>query len=120
MYRKLEQHVTAFRDYVAQESANYAGGPEKLMAKFVGRWRDGTPLIEYNPISQTRPLSQMMIKTTISPTALTPKAWFVTWGTYSAHKPPRLAKVSMADLQRGVGSSDGDCLLEIGCRKAPG
>lgn len=46
VYRKLVQHVTAFRDYVAQESTTYTGGPEKLMAKFVGRWRDGTPLMK--------------------------------------------------------------------------
>jgi Dyp-type peroxidase family len=44
VYRKLEQDVKAFRDYVADAGARYPGGPEKLMAKFVGRWRDGTPL----------------------------------------------------------------------------
>ena len=46
VYRKLDQNVVAFRDYVAAEGAKYAGGPEKLMAKFVGRWRDGTPLMK--------------------------------------------------------------------------
>jgi Dyp-type peroxidase family len=43
-YRKLEQNVRAFRSYVCETGARYAGGSEKLMAKFVGRWRDGTPL----------------------------------------------------------------------------
>ncbi len=44
VYRKLEQNVRAFRDYVSSTGGRFPGGPEKLMAKFVGRWRDGTPL----------------------------------------------------------------------------
>ncbi|MDB5571857.1 MAG: Dyp-type peroxidase family [Hyphomicrobiales bacterium] len=44
VYRKLQQNVTEFRSYVAEQGARYQGGPEKLMAKMVGRWRDGTPL----------------------------------------------------------------------------
>ena len=44
VYRKLEQDVKAFRSYVEEWGKRYAGGPEKLMAKMVGRWRDGTPL----------------------------------------------------------------------------
>ena len=43
-YRKLEQDVKGFRAYVAEWGARYPGGPEKLMAKLAGRWRDGTPL----------------------------------------------------------------------------
>ena len=43
-YRKLEQDVRAFRAYMSEWGARYSGGPEKLMAKFVGRWRDGTPI----------------------------------------------------------------------------
>ena len=45
VYRKLEEHVRAFRDYVARAGALYPGGPEKLMAKMTGRWRDGTPVM---------------------------------------------------------------------------
>lgn len=44
VYRKLEQNVKAFRDYVDAWGERYPGGKEKLMAKFMGRWRDGTPL----------------------------------------------------------------------------
>jgi Dyp-type peroxidase family len=44
VYRKLHQNVGAFRDYLDAKGAQYAGGKEKLAAKFVGRWRDGTPL----------------------------------------------------------------------------
>ena len=44
VYRKLEQDVKAFRSYVEDWGKRYSGGPEKLMAKMVGRWRDGTPL----------------------------------------------------------------------------
>jgi Dyp-type peroxidase family len=42
--RKLKQNVQLFRDYLDKESHAYPGGKEKLAAKFVGRWRDGTPL----------------------------------------------------------------------------
>ena len=44
VYRKLRQNVGAFRAYLDQHAGNYAGGREKLAAKFVGRWQDGTPL----------------------------------------------------------------------------
>jgi len=44
VYRKLEQNVQGFRDYVDEWGEKYPGGKEKLMAKFIGRWRDGTPL----------------------------------------------------------------------------
>ncbi|HEY4086085.1 MAG TPA: Dyp-type peroxidase [Bryobacteraceae bacterium] len=44
VYRKLHQNVATFRRYIAEKGAQYAGGPEKLSAKFIGRWKDGTPL----------------------------------------------------------------------------
>lgn len=44
VYRKLHQNVATFRKYLDEKSKDYAGGKEKLAAKFVGRWRDGTPL----------------------------------------------------------------------------
>jgi Dyp-type peroxidase family len=44
VYRKLHQNVKTFRDYLNQKGSEYAGGKEKLAAKFIGRWRDGTPL----------------------------------------------------------------------------
>ncbi len=45
VYRKLHQNVAAFRDYLEEKGKAYAGGKEKLAAKFVGRWRDGTPTL---------------------------------------------------------------------------
>jgi Dyp-type peroxidase family len=44
VYRKLHQNVAAFRAYLDEHGAKYGGGREKLAAKFIGRWRDGTPL----------------------------------------------------------------------------
>jgi len=44
VYRKLHQNVAAFRKYLGEKGELYGGGKEKLAAKFVGRWRDGTPL----------------------------------------------------------------------------
>ena len=44
VYRKLHQNLAAFRGYLDKQAACYGGGKEKLAAKFIGRWRDGTPL----------------------------------------------------------------------------
>jgi len=44
VYRKLHQNVATFRAYMKEKGKLYPGGEEKLKAKFVGRWRDGTPL----------------------------------------------------------------------------
>ena len=48
MYRKLHQNVAAFRRYLEEKGELYAGGKEKLASKFIGRWRDGTP-VELSP-----------------------------------------------------------------------
>ena len=48
VYRKLHENVASFRAYLDELSRHYTGGKEKLAAKFVGRWRDGTP-IELSP-----------------------------------------------------------------------
>ncbi len=48
VYRKLHQNVATFRTYLEEHAAGYAGGKEKLAAKFIGRWRDGTP-VELSP-----------------------------------------------------------------------
>jgi len=48
VYRKLHENVATFRAYLEEHGAHYAGGKEKLAAKFVGRWRDGTP-VELSP-----------------------------------------------------------------------
>jgi Dyp-type peroxidase family len=48
VYRKLHQNLATFRAYLEQQASLYAGGKEKLAAKFVGRWRDGTP-VELSP-----------------------------------------------------------------------
>ncbi len=44
VYRKLHQNVATFREQLEKYAAQYGGGKEKLAAKFIGRWRDGTPL----------------------------------------------------------------------------
>ena len=44
VYRKLKQNVAAFRAYIDHEAKFYGGGKAKLEAKFIGRWKDGTPL----------------------------------------------------------------------------
>ena len=48
VYRKLHQNLATFRAYLEGYSAHYGGGKEKLAAKFIGRWRDGTP-VELSP-----------------------------------------------------------------------
>jgi Dyp-type peroxidase family len=44
VYRKMHQNVAAFRNYLNEKGQQYLGGKDKLAAKFVGRWQDGTPL----------------------------------------------------------------------------
>lgn len=48
VYRKLHQNLATFRAYLDEHATRYSGGKEKLAAKFIGRWRDGTP-IELSP-----------------------------------------------------------------------
>ena len=43
-FRKLEQHVTRFRDYIERNKHLVGGDHELLAAKMVGRWRSGAPL----------------------------------------------------------------------------
>lgn len=57
VYRKLHQNLATFRAYLDQQAALYAGGKEKLAAKFIGRWRDGTPL-ELSPDTPDRSIAQ--------------------------------------------------------------
>ncbi|MDX1489903.1 MAG: Dyp-type peroxidase [Pseudohongiellaceae bacterium] len=44
VYRKLEQDVVSFRQYMSEQAEKYPGSEAKLRAKFVGRWEDGTPV----------------------------------------------------------------------------
>jgi Dyp-type peroxidase family len=52
VYRKLHENVGTFREFLNQLAKRYGAGDsdarERLAAKFVGRWRDGTP-IELSP-----------------------------------------------------------------------
>jgi Dyp-type peroxidase family len=52
VYRKLHQNVGTFRDFLDKWGARYGAGDaaarEKLASKFIGRWRDGTP-VETSP-----------------------------------------------------------------------
>jgi len=50
VYRKLHQNLATFRAFLDENAPRYGGGKEKLAAKFIGRWRDGTPL-ELSPDS---------------------------------------------------------------------
>lgn len=46
VWRKLYQDVALFRRVLREAAQRYEGGDEeKLAAKVVGRWRDGTPLV---------------------------------------------------------------------------
>ncbi len=43
-YRRLEEHVAVFRDYL-RENSETPDDAELLAAKFMGRWRSGAPLV---------------------------------------------------------------------------
>ncbi|HKQ04963.1 MAG TPA: peroxidase [Blastocatellia bacterium] len=44
VYRKLQQDVAAFWNFMNQQGGSFEGG-QKLAAKFMGRWPSGTPLV---------------------------------------------------------------------------
>jgi Dyp-type peroxidase family len=44
-YRRLRQHVAAFRDFLREQGGPTADDQELLAAKLMGRWRSGAPLI---------------------------------------------------------------------------
>jgi Dyp-type peroxidase family len=44
VYRKLEQHVEAFDEYVRTQAASLETSAKDVRARIVGRWPDGTPL----------------------------------------------------------------------------
>jgi Dyp-type peroxidase family len=52
VFRKLHQNVGTFRRFLNEWGARYGAGDtaarEKLASKFIGRWRDGTP-VELSP-----------------------------------------------------------------------
>jgi Dyp-type peroxidase family len=44
-YRRLQEHVPAFREFLRQHGGPTADGQEMLAAKLMGRWRSGAPLV---------------------------------------------------------------------------
>jgi Dyp-type peroxidase family len=44
-YRRLQEHVGAFRDFLRQQGGPTTEGQELIAAKLMGRWRSGAPLI---------------------------------------------------------------------------
>jgi Dyp-type peroxidase family len=44
-YRRLRQHVGAFRDFLREQGGPSADDQELLAAKLMGRWRSGAPLV---------------------------------------------------------------------------
>lgn len=47
VFRKLEQDVAGFRDYLARTRPNDRAAQDRLAAEFMGRWPNGTPLALY-------------------------------------------------------------------------
>jgi Dyp-type peroxidase family len=44
-YRRLQEHVGAFRDFLRQHGGPTVEGQELIAAKLMGRWRSGAPLV---------------------------------------------------------------------------
>ncbi len=57
VYRKLHQNVATFRRYMEEKGSLYGGGKEKLAAKIIGRWPDGTP-VELSPDAPNQDIVQ--------------------------------------------------------------
>lgn len=47
VYRKLHQNVGTFNAFLDKVGAAFPGGKEALAAKFIGRWRNGAPLVSF-------------------------------------------------------------------------
>ncbi len=45
VYRRLEEHVGAFRDFLRKQGGPTKDGQELIAAKLMGRWRSGAPLV---------------------------------------------------------------------------
>lgn len=58
VYRKLEQDVDGFRQYIEDEATRLQIDPDLLAAKMVGRKRDGTPLAKYGRRHSQRSVGQ--------------------------------------------------------------
>ena len=44
VFRRLQQHVKVFNDYVDGHFTGFADSPSQFGAKLIGRWKDGSPL----------------------------------------------------------------------------
>lgn len=44
VFRRLQQHVNVFNDYVESSFKGFASDPSQFGAKLIGRWKDGSPL----------------------------------------------------------------------------
>lgn len=47
VYRKLHENVGSFNRYIRELGADFPGGPEALVAKMSGRWRNGAPVVTF-------------------------------------------------------------------------
>lgn len=58
VYRKLHEKVATFNNYINEIGKDFPGGPEALVAKMSGRWRNGAPLALF----QTQPEANAFIE----------------------------------------------------------
>jgi Dyp-type peroxidase family len=88
VYRKLHQNLATFRAYLDEHAALYAGGKEKLAAKLIGRWRDGTP-IELSPDSEDQSITQDPARSTNFTFAADPEGTRCPMGAHVRRVNPR-------------------------------
>jgi Dyp-type peroxidase family len=88
VYRKLHQNLATFRTYLDGHATLYAGGKEKLAAKLIGRWRDGTP-IELSPDSQDQSITQDPARSTNFTFAADPEGTRCPMGAHVRRVNPR-------------------------------
>ena len=44
VFRRLQQHVAVFADYVNKNFKKFAADPDQFGARLIGRWKDGSPV----------------------------------------------------------------------------
>ena len=111
VYRKLHQNVATFRAYLNHQSTLYGGGKEKLAAKFIGRWRDGTPL-ELSPDKTDPSIVQDPNRNTDSPMAPMRQGRVAPWARTSAVSIHATHSVSMDGSSIGAASRVAACLMD--------
>src|SRR5882757_4130302 len=113
-YRRLEEHVAVFRDYLRKNSET-PHGEELLAAKFMGRWRSGAPLVLAPNEDDPELGADPMRNNDFNYKEMDPHGYAVPLGSHARRLNPRDTAVNM-NRRRMIrrGATYGEALAEGG------